>query len=186
MFCPSSRIYIAKYQLCHFDSLVLYYGFIIRDFQKNRYRIIVRKGGVFSRFSRLFSFLLQIIAIPFFTLQTGKKFSELFCTIFRYFYGNRARNHYLLIIFQKSNHLFLDNLFYLTPSQQESDNFHSLQNIYPSYFLYFMLVFRQNSKYSAYFPSFYLIYKQAFSQDVKSSSKRSVVYYIKREKGVAL
>lgn len=153
MFCPRSRIYIAKYQLCYFDSLVLYYGFIIRDFQKNRYRIIVRKGGVFSRFSRLFSFLLQIIAIPFFALQTGKNFSELFCTIFRYFYGNSAINHYLLIIFQKSNHLSLDNPFHFTFPQQESDNFSfRIEYIFlsfPLFYAYFSLKSKIFSIFSA-------------------------------------
>ncbi len=133
--------YIAKCNFIFFVLPVLYYAFIIRIFQKNRYRIIVRKGGVFSRF---FSFLLQIIAIPFCTLQTGKKFSELFCAISRYFYRYRAKNHYLTMIFQKFDHLFFVNLTHLVPSQQESDNSHLVQDVHPSYFPDLYLFFRKN------------------------------------------
>lgn len=44
---------------CH----ILYYAFIIRDFSRNRYRIIVWKPAGFPRFSVIFSFLFQILAI---------------------------------------------------------------------------------------------------------------------------
>ena len=89
------------------DSLVLYYAFIIRDFQKNRYRIIVRKGSIFSRFSGVFSIFLQIIVITPYLCPTLKIYFQLFLAIFRYFYKEKAKNHQLSIFSQKLPHLFL-------------------------------------------------------------------------------